>query len=117
MRWASEDHTLARVTSANTELAPRDGPDFACSVDLALLSGWAIDARYPDDFEEGNRAQAAEAVACAHEVLVIVTRHLTISSEEHHHPARLLPACARTKSRPRGQVQAESPERHSSARM
>ena len=115
-RWASENHALARVTSANTDLVPRGAcmwahqsgekaikavlvaydidppklhdlhrltqrfPEAArtllVSVDLASLSRWAIDALYPDDFEEATRAQAAEAVACAHEVLVIVTGHL-----------------------------------------
>ena len=59
-----------------TQRFPAAARTLLVSVDLASMSRWAIDARYPDDFEETTRAQAAEAVACAHEVLVIVAGHL-----------------------------------------
>lgn len=39
------------------------------SVDLEGLSRWAIDGRYPDDFEEATRVQAHEAVTSARQLL------------------------------------------------
>ena len=116
MRWALEDHALARFSVTNVELAPRgacmwshqagekaikallvasdiDPPkqhdldrlslrlpasaqSLFTDVDLASLSRWAIDGRYPDYFEEPTGAQAAEAIECAQQVLALAVGHL-----------------------------------------
>lgn len=116
MRWALEDHALARFAVTNVELAPRGAcmwshqagekaikallvaydidppkqhdldrltlrlPEPArrlfVDIDLGSLSRWAIDGRYPDDFEEATIAQAAAAIEHAQQVLALAASHL-----------------------------------------
>jgi HEPN domain-containing protein len=40
-------------------------------VDLSSLTRWAIDGRYPDDFEEASFVHAFEALELARQVLAI----------------------------------------------
>ncbi|HLI55618.1 MAG TPA: HEPN domain-containing protein [Actinomycetota bacterium] len=46
------------------------------SLDLAELTRWAIEGRYPDEFVEATEADAERAVHTAEDVLAIVAEHL-----------------------------------------
>ena len=67
-----KQHDLHRLTLR----LPVSSQSLFNDVDVASLSRWAIDGRYPDDFEEATSAQAAEALERAQEVLTLAVNHL-----------------------------------------
>ena len=67
-----KQHDLHRLTLR----LPASAQSLFADVDLASLSRWAIDGRYPDDFEEATGAQATEALECARQVLAVAASHL-----------------------------------------
>lgn len=46
------------------------------ALDLPELSRWAIEGRYPDDFDEATRVQASAAVDLARTIVAVVERRL-----------------------------------------
>ena len=66
-------HDLDRLV----RLLPPDDVDQLVVLDLAGLSRWAIEGRYPDDFDEATRVQTMEALIVAKRMVVLVERRLT----------------------------------------
>jgi HEPN domain-containing protein len=67
-----KQHDLVKLARRLTD----DSQHILIGVDLDELSRWAIDGRYPDDFEEATRAQALEAVMSARRLLATVPQRL-----------------------------------------
>ena len=67
-----KQHDLVRLT---VRLPHRDQALFA-GIDIEQLSRWAIEGRYPDDYDEATTAEAADALAQALDVLVVVRARL-----------------------------------------
>lgn len=57
-------------------LLPGDDAALFASLALPELSRWAIEGRYPDDFDEATRAQATLAIELARTIVGIVERRL-----------------------------------------
>ena len=46
-------------------------------LNLPELSRWALEGRYPDDFDDATRSQAAQALELARTIFVVVERRLS----------------------------------------
>ncbi len=71
-------HNLDRLA----RLLPANEVERFALLDLPELSRWAIEGRYPDDFDEATREQAAVALGLARAILTAVAARLeeTISA-------------------------------------
>lgn len=67
-----KQHDLVRLT---VRLPESDRALFV-DIDIEQLSRWAIEGRYPDDYDEATTADAADALADALQVLAVVSARL-----------------------------------------
>ena len=69
-----KNHDLIRL-SRRVDIGLQDRLE---KLDLAELTRWAIEGRYPDEFVEATKADAEQALRTAEAVLALVAEHLGI---------------------------------------
>ena len=74
-----KQHDLSRLV----QRLPERDRDLLDGIDIDELSRWAIEGRYPDDFDEASTAEAATALKLAHEVMTRMRVQIGVVIGEH----------------------------------
>lgn len=77
-----KNHDLIRL-SQRVDIGLQDRLE---ALDLAELTRWAIEGRYPDEFVEATKADAERALRTGEAVLVLVAEHLGIGGRSAGEP-------------------------------